>query len=132
MLALPKDRFSKDYKFNLTTMNFPFMQQVFVGLVSLIDPPRDSVPDAVFKCKAAGIKVVMVTGDQPVTATAIARQCNIITEKTANEIADEEDISLDEASKKSNAIVIHGDLLTKIIAEEEGDPEKQKNSKLLE
>ena len=39
----------------------------------MMDPPRDAVPYAVKKCIAAGIKVVMVTGDQPVTATAIAR-----------------------------------------------------------
>jgi sodium/potassium-transporting ATPase subunit alpha len=46
----------------------------------LADPPRDAVPFAVLKCQAAGIKVIMVTGDQPVTAAAIARQCYIITE----------------------------------------------------
>ncbi len=45
----------------------------FVGLYSMTDPPRDSVPDAVMKCITAGIKVIMVTGDQPITATAIAR-----------------------------------------------------------
>jgi len=80
------------------------------------------------KCKAAGVKVIMVTGDQPVTAAAVARQCNIITDKTANEIAEEEGIPLEEAMKRSPAIVIHGDLLTKVVAEEEGDPVKQRNS----
>lgn len=54
----------------------------------------------------------MVTGDQPVTAAAIARQCNIITEKTANELAEEKGISFEEACRYSNAIVIHGDRLT--------------------
>merc|ERR1719361_3211788 len=44
----------------------------------MIDPPRPSVPDAVLKCQAAGIKVVMVTGDHPTTAEAIAKQVNII------------------------------------------------------
>ena len=52
----------------------------FVGMLSLTDPPRDSVPYAVIKCKSAGVKVIMVTGDQPATAASIARQCNIITE----------------------------------------------------
>jgi sodium/potassium-transporting ATPase subunit alpha len=46
--------------------------------VSLTDPPRDSVPTSVLKCQKAGIKVIMVTGDQPVTAAAIARKCHII------------------------------------------------------
>ncbi len=41
---------------------------VFVGLLSLIDPPREGVPEAVAKCKRGGIKVFMVTGDHPITA----------------------------------------------------------------
>uniref|UniRef100_A0A1I7XM83 Sodium/potassium-transporting ATPase subunit alpha-3 n=1 Tax=Heterorhabditis bacteriophora TaxID=37862 RepID=A0A1I7XM83_HETBA len=36
--------------------------------MSMIDPPRAAVPDAVAKCRSAGIKVVMVTGDHPITA----------------------------------------------------------------
>ena len=45
----------------------------FLGLIGLQDPPRADVPDAIAACKSAGIKVVMVTGDHAVTATAIAR-----------------------------------------------------------
>lgn len=77
---LPKDQFPKGFKFNITNTNFDFNSQTFVGVLSLSDPPRDSVPFAVLKCRSAGIKVVMVTGDQPVTAASIAKQCNIITE----------------------------------------------------
>lgn len=43
-----------------------------VGVVSLNDPPRPQVDISVKKCKKAGIKVIMVTGDQPPTAAAIA------------------------------------------------------------
>lgn len=53
----------------------------------MTDPPRDTVPYAVTKCRSAGVKVIMVTGDQPATAASIARLCNIITEETVNEIA---------------------------------------------
>jgi len=44
-------------------MNFPFNNQIFCGLISLVDPPKDAVPMAVMKCKTAGIQVIMVTGD---------------------------------------------------------------------
>jgi sodium/potassium-transporting ATPase subunit alpha len=53
----------------------------FVGIVSMIDPPRPAVPDAVSKCRSAGIKVIMVTGDHPITAKAIARAVGIISDE---------------------------------------------------
>ena len=46
----------------------------------MIDPPRPSVPEAVRKCREAGIRVIMVTGDHPITATAIARAVGIFSE----------------------------------------------------
>ena len=49
----------------------------FLGLVGLADPLRASVPDAVSDCRSAGIKVVMITGDYPATARAIARQAGL-------------------------------------------------------
>ncbi len=49
----------------------------FRGLVGLADPLRASVPDAVRQCRAAGIRIVMITGDYPQTARAIARQAGI-------------------------------------------------------
>ncbi|MGE5452951.1 MAG: cation-translocating P-type ATPase [Acidobacteriota bacterium] len=51
----------------------------FLGLVGLVDPLRESVPDAVKTCREAGIRVAMITGDYPVTALAIARQAGIDT-----------------------------------------------------
>merc|ERR1712015_72424 len=45
-----------------------------LGLVAIIDPPRDEAIRAVAQCRAAGIRVVMITGDNGVTASAIARQ----------------------------------------------------------
>lgn len=50
----------------------------------MMDPPRPTVPDAVYKCRCAGIKIIMVTGDHPDTARAIAKYVGIITNHDAN------------------------------------------------
>ena len=60
------DGFVKGYEFNCEEPNFPTGEidgekLVFVGLMSLIDPPRAAVPDAVAKCRSAGIKVISET-----------------------------------------------------------------------
>ncbi|SFR68970.1 calcium-translocating P-type ATPase, PMCA-type [Anaeromicropila populeti] len=70
---------------------------VFVGLVGMIDPPRPEVKDAVFTCKRAGIKPVMITGDHISTACAIGKELHIISNNSQaisgqelNSMSDEE------------------------------------------
>ena len=52
----------------------------WLGYVALADPLRGDVPDAIAQCRAAGVRVVMITGDYPGTALAIARQAGLSTE----------------------------------------------------
>lgn len=129
---LPKDRFPKGYKFNVNIDKENLLNEdlCFVGVLSLTDPPRDSVPYAVLKCRSAGVKVIMVTGDQPATATSIARLCNIINEETVNEIAERTGRTKEECFNESNAIAVHGDDLTQMAIEDEGLPESEQGKKL--
>jgi Ca2+-transporting ATPase len=61
----------------------------FLGLVGLADPLRSSVTEAVSQCRSAGIKVIMITGDYPTTARAIARNAGL----DANEVLTGEDLT---------------------------------------
>ncbi|NBB71567.1 MAG: HAD-IC family P-type ATPase [Alphaproteobacteria bacterium] len=56
----------------------PYRDLTFLGLVGLLDPPRAGVREAVAECRRAGIRVVMITGDQPETAVAIAREVGLV------------------------------------------------------
>ncbi len=60
------------------TREFVESELTFVGLAALEDPPRPEVKDAVARCRRAGIRIIVVTGDHGLTATAIAREVGIV------------------------------------------------------
>merc|ERR1712198_643900 len=108
---LPEDKYPRGYPFDPDEENFPLEGLRFVGLMSMIDPPRAAVPDAVVKCRSAGIKVIMVTGDHPITAKAIAKSVGIISEgmETVEDIAARKGIPVAEVNpREARAAVIHG------------------------
>lgn len=69
---------------------------IFLGLVSIFDPPRDEVKEAISECKKGHIKVIMVTGDNPITAMAISKMTDIYGEEEPQIIlGDEIDVMSD-------------------------------------
>ncbi|XP_038613601.1 sodium/potassium-transporting ATPase subunit alpha-1 [Tachyglossus aculeatus] len=110
-LFLPDDQFPEGFQFDTDEVNFPVDNLCFVGLISMIDPPRAAVPDAVGKCRSAGIKVIMVTGDHPITAKAIAKGVGIISEgnETVEDIAARLNIPVSQVNPRdAKACVVHG------------------------
>lgn len=91
--------------------NYTMKGLQFCGLISMIDPPRAAVPGAVQKCRSAGIRVIMVTGDHPITAKAIARHVGIINagSLTVEDIAEARGCPVSEVNPaEAVAAVVHG------------------------
>lgn len=81
---------------------------VFVGLTGMYDPPRSEVKNAVKLCRSAGIRVVMITGDQPHTALAIARELGIATAEDIAMAGTELDkINDEELRNKANGVAVY-------------------------
>lgn len=105
---LLSEEYKANYEFNLDRDDFPTEGLRFVGFISMIDPPRTGIKQAVTKCKDAGIKVIMVTGDHPITAMAIAKKVGLISPEslTVFDIALRRNIS---ASKITEAMTVQCD-----------------------
>jgi len=129
---LPEDRYPADFAFSNKDKNYPDGEYCFLGLISLEDPPKHGVREAIGTLRLAGIKVMMVTGallirddclssrllpispsfigDHPKTAEAIARKINLMIGETKETLSAStgrpvQEIYDDEVS----AMVIHGD-----------------------
>ncbi|XP_014477897.1 PREDICTED: sodium/potassium-transporting ATPase subunit alpha-like [Dinoponera quadriceps] len=100
-LELSASTYPVGYRFEADPPNFPLQNLRLIGLIAMMDPPRPTVPDAVYKCRCAGIKVIMVTGDHPDTAKAIARYVGIITD-------DDHDHDYNHDNNKRHYIVVTG------------------------
>ncbi|KAI0345042.1 aminophospholipid-transporting P-type ATPase [Trametopsis cervina] len=89
---------------------YPSTEYCFVSLTSLEDPPKHGVREAIGTLRLAGIKVMMVTGDHPKTAEAIARKINLILGDTRETLASKTGRPIEEIYEDEvDAVVVHGD-----------------------
>lgn len=81
----------------------------FLGMTAMIDPPREEVIEAINECKRAGIKTVMITGDQSLTATAIAERLGMVEEgsKEVRTGADLEKLTEEEFNSETKNVAIY-------------------------
>jgi sodium/potassium-transporting ATPase subunit alpha len=108
-LLLPSDRYPEDFVFDKKAKNYPLGDFVFIGLASLQDPPKHGVREAIGTCRTAGIKIMMVTGDHPLTAEAIARKINLMLGETKTMVAKRKGIAIKEVGEGDfNSIVVPG------------------------
>lgn len=117
---LPSYEYPRGFEFSADPVNFPLEGLRFVGLMSMVDPPRSSVPDAISKCRDAGIQVTMITGDHPVTSKAIAKAVGIFSEgsQTVEDIARSRDVAIEEVDpQEAKAAVILGSQLSTMTSE---------------
>lgn len=82
---------------------------IFIAIVAMMDPPREDVKEAVSMCKTAGIIPVMITGDHPITAQAIARRLGIIDDSTGSIITGKEleQLTMEEFGSKVENIRVY-------------------------
>ncbi|OLY84255.1 Sodium/potassium-transporting ATPase subunit alpha-1 [Smittium mucronatum] len=106
--------YPEGFEFSKNPINYPVSNYTFVGLVSLEDPPKHGVREAVGRFRSAGVQVVMVTGDHPLTAEAIGRKINLVLGETKKEVAKRTGRPIEEIQEDEyDAVVIHGIAMNK-------------------
>ncbi|KAK9688048.1 hypothetical protein K7432_014546 [Basidiobolus ranarum] len=118
-LLLPRDKYPLGIEFSKEKKNYPTSDLCFVGLSSLEDPPKHGVREAIGSCRSAGIQVMMVTGDHPLTAEAIGRKINIMLSETKEMVAKRTGRPIDTIQEHEYAaIVIHGEQIDSLNEED--------------
>jgi sodium/potassium-transporting ATPase subunit alpha len=106
-----------DFEFeceDIKKCNFPMDGFTFSGMLSLEDPPREDVPQAVKDCHSASITVIMVTGDHPLTGRSIAAQIGILSDADGGQDAPIYDLGIAPEVRNDyskTGVVVTGDML---------------------
>ncbi|KAK9768328.1 hypothetical protein K7432_001126 [Basidiobolus ranarum] len=118
-LLLPGNQYPADFVFTKEAQNYPTTDLCFVGLASLEDPPKHGVREAIGRCRSAGIQVMMVTGDHPLTAEAVGRKINLMLSETKIQIAKRTGRPIESVQEHEyTAIVIHGEQIDSLSEED--------------
>jgi P-type Ca2+ transporter type 2C len=99
----------------------PYEALEFLGLVGFVDPPREELKEAIAACRDAGIRVVMVTGDQPATALHIGRALGLINGDEADVIHGRDLRSLAEGSPEERRRILEAPILARVSPEQKLD-----------
>jgi P-type Ca2+ transporter type 2C len=96
----------------------PYEDLTFLGIVGLVDPPREEVRPAIKECQEAGIRVIMVTGDQAVTARNIAIAVGLTDDKEADVVQGKDLKSPDELSPEERRRIVQASILARVSPEQ--------------
>jgi Ca2+-transporting ATPase len=96
----------------------PYEDLALLGVVGLLDPPREAVRDAINQCQAAGIRAIMVTGDQPVTARNIAVAVGLTDDSEADVVQGKDLKSPEELSDRERERMLHTSVFARVSPEQ--------------
>jgi len=99
----------------------PYQNLTFLGLVCLLDPPRPDVRDAIERCMQAGIRVVMVTGDHPATASNIAHAVGLVESADTPAVHGKTLGDIDELSEENRRDISESSILARVSPEQKLD-----------
>ncbi|KAI8900212.1 hypothetical protein BC833DRAFT_614428 [Globomyces pollinis-pini] len=110
ILQLSGREYPDNFKFDFETGNYPKSGFTFLGLIGLEDPPKVGVDNAISTIKGAGIKVLMVTGDNAVTAETISRQVNLLQSSNVRYVQNTSDLPI-KSPEPGAGVVITGNVI---------------------
>jgi Ca2+-transporting ATPase len=99
----------------------PYADLTFLGLVGLLDPPREEVRSAIQEAKDAGVRIVMVTGDQPATAATVARAVGLVEGEEVQVIRGRDLQGLEELSAEEQERILAAPIFARVTPEQKLD-----------
>jgi Ca2+-transporting ATPase len=96
----------------------PYEDLALLGVVGLLDPPREAVRDAINQCQGAGIRAIMVTGDQPVTARNIAVAVGLTDDSEADVVQGKDLKAPEELSEQERERMLHTSVFARVSPEQ--------------